>query len=53
LTGCAVAAGLTRPVLVPVPLSAPRMTARALGAVLPVDRTSRGPLLESMAHDLV
>ncbi len=50
---CAVAAGLPRPVLVPVPLSAPRLTARALAAVLPVDRHLAGPLLESMAHDLV
>ena len=50
---CAVAAGLPRPVLVPVPCSAPRLTARALGAVLPVDRHLAGPLLESMAHELV
>ncbi len=50
---CAVAAGLPRPVLVPVPFSAPRLTARALGAVLPVDRHLAGPLLESMAHELV
>jgi uncharacterized protein YbjT (DUF2867 family) len=53
VTGCAVAAGLPRPVLVPVPLSAPRLTARALSAVLPVDRHLAGPLLESMAHNLV
>lgn len=51
--GCAVAAGLPRPVLVPIPLSAPRLTARALGAVLPVDRHLTAPLLESMAYDLV
>ena len=31
VAGCAVAAGLPRPVLVPVPVSAPRLTARALG----------------------
>lgn len=53
VTGCAVAAGLPHPVLVPVPLSAPKLTARALSAVLPVDRYLAGPLLESMAHDLV
>jgi uncharacterized protein YbjT (DUF2867 family) len=53
VAGCAVAAGLPRPVLVPLPLSAPRLTARALGAVLPVDRHLAGPLLESMAHSLV
>jgi uncharacterized protein YbjT (DUF2867 family) len=50
---CAVATGLPRPVLVPVPLSAPRLTARALGAVLPVDRHLVGPLLESMEYELV
>jgi len=50
---CAVAAGLPRPVLVPVPVSAPRMTARALGAVLPVDRYLARPLLESMEYELV
>jgi uncharacterized protein YbjT (DUF2867 family) len=53
VAACAVVAGLPRPVLVPVPLSAPRLTARALGAVLPVDRHLAGPLLESMAHNLV
>ncbi|HEY0815428.1 MAG TPA: SDR family oxidoreductase [Pseudonocardia sp.] len=53
VTGCAVAAGLPHPVLVPLPVSAPRLTARALAAVLPVDRHLAGPLLESMAYDLV
>ncbi len=53
VAGCAVAAGLPRPVLVPVPVSAPRLTARALGAVLPVDRQLAGPLLASMEHELV
>ncbi len=53
VTGCAVAAGMPYPVLVPVPLSAPRLTARALSVVLPVDRHLAGPLLESMAYDLV
>ena len=53
VAGCAVAAGLPRPVLVPLPVSAPRLTARALGAVLPVDRHLVGPLLESMEHELV
>jgi uncharacterized protein YbjT (DUF2867 family) len=53
VAGCAVAAGQPRPVLLPVPVSAPRLTARALGAVLPVDRHLAGPLLESMEHELV
>ncbi len=53
VAGCAVATGQPRPVLVPVPVSAPRLTARALGAVLPVDRHLAGPLLESMEHELV
>ena len=53
VAGCAVAAGLPRPVLVPLPVSAPRLTARALSAVLPVDRHLVGPLLESMEHELV
>ena len=53
VAGCAVAAGLPRPVLVPLPVSAPRLTARALGAVLPVDRHLVGPLLESMEYELV
>ena len=41
VAGCAVAAGMPRPVLLPIPVSAPRLTARALGAVLPVDRHPR------------
>ncbi|WP_232663541.1 DUF2867 domain-containing protein [Pseudonocardia sp. TRM90224] len=50
---CAAAAGLPRPVVMPVPLSTPRLGARALAALTPVDRHLAGPLLESMAHDLV
>jgi uncharacterized protein YbjT (DUF2867 family) len=53
VAGCAVAAGLPRPVLVPLPVFAPRLTARALGAVLRVDRHLVGPLLVSMEHELV
>jgi uncharacterized protein YbjT (DUF2867 family) len=51
--GHAVAAGLPRPLTVPVPVSAPRLTARAVEAFTPVDRHLAGPLLASMAHDLV
>ncbi len=53
MTGYAAAAGLPRPLTLPVPLSAPRLTARAVEALTPVDRHLVGPLLESMAHDLV
>ncbi|WP_308282614.1 DUF2867 domain-containing protein [Pseudonocardia nigra] len=53
VAGCAVAAGLPRPVTVPVPGAAPRLTARLVGALTSVDRHLAGPLLESMAHDLV
>lgn len=53
VTGYAVAAGRSRPVAVPLPLSAPRLLARAVQALTPVDRHLAGPLLESMAHDLV
>jgi hypothetical protein len=49
----AAAAGLPRPLAVPVPWAAPRLTARAVAAVAPVDRHLAGPLFESMAHDLV
>ncbi len=53
LTGYTAAAGRTRPLTVPVPLSVPRLTARAVQALTPVDRHLAGPLIESMAHDLV
>ncbi|MGH3569783.1 MAG: DUF2867 domain-containing protein [Pseudonocardia sp.] len=53
ITGYAAVAGLPRPVTVPVPGSAPRLTARALQVLTRVDRHLTGPLLESMAHDLV
>ncbi|MEJ3654771.1 DUF2867 domain-containing protein [Actinomycetes bacterium KLBMP 9759] len=53
VVGCAAAAGLPRPMVVPVPVSSPRLGARALAALTPVDRHLAGPLLESMAHDLV
>ncbi len=46
-------AGRTRPVVVPLPVSAPRLTARAVAALTPVGRELAGPLLESIAHDLV
>ncbi len=53
MTGYAAVAGLPYPVTLPVPLSAPRLTARAVAALTPVDRHLAKPLLESMAHDLV
>jgi uncharacterized protein YbjT (DUF2867 family) len=46
-------AGLARPLAVPVPVSAPRLAARAVGLLTPVDRRLAGPLLESLAHELV
>lgn len=53
MTEFAVAAGRTRPVTVPLPISAPKLFARAVQALTPVDRHLAGPLLESMALDLV
>ncbi|QNG50876.1 SDR family oxidoreductase [Pseudonocardia petroleophila] len=53
MTGFATVAGRFRPLTVPLPVSAPRMLARAVEALTPVDRHLAGPLLESMAHDLV
>ncbi|MCY7343020.1 MAG: SDR family oxidoreductase [Pseudonocardia sp.] len=53
VTGYAAAAGLTRPLTVAVPVSVPRLAARAVQALTSVDRHLAGPLLESMAHDLV
>jgi uncharacterized protein YbjT (DUF2867 family) len=49
----AAAAGRPRPLAVPVPGAAPRLTARAVAALAPVDRHLAGPLFASMAHDLV
>lgn len=53
MTVYAAVAGITTPVAVPLPVSAPRLTARAVAALTPVDRYLAGPLLESMAYDLV
>ncbi|MFR9801326.1 SDR family oxidoreductase [Pseudonocardia sp. RS010] len=53
LRGYAREAGLTRALTVPVPVAAPRLGARAVEALTPVDRELAGPLLESMAYDLV
>ncbi|MHA6625562.1 SDR family oxidoreductase [Pseudonocardia sichuanensis] len=50
---CAEIAGLPRPLVIPVPGAAPRLTARAVAALTSVDRHLAGPLLASMAHDLV
>jgi uncharacterized protein YbjT (DUF2867 family) len=53
LVGYAAAAGLPL-VGVPVPVGVPRAAAaRAVESVTPVDRYLAGPLLESMAYDLV
>lgn len=46
-------AGLRRPLAVPVPVAAPRLTARLLEAVTPFGRHLTGPLLASTAYDLV
>jgi uncharacterized protein YbjT (DUF2867 family) len=53
VSGYAEEAGFGRPWGLPVPVSLPRLTARAVQAIMPVDRYLAGPLLESMAHDLV
>lgn len=53
MTGYAAVAGLPRPLTLPVPLAAPRLMARAVEALTPVDRHLAGPLLASMAFDLV
>ncbi|MEQ3549955.1 DUF2867 domain-containing protein [Pseudonocardia nematodicida] len=53
MTGYAEEAGLLRPVPLPVPLSAPRLTARAVAALTPVQRGLAEPLVESMRHELV
>lgn len=46
-------AGLLRPFPLPFPLSAPRLTARAVAALTPVGRGLAEPLVESMRHELV
>jgi uncharacterized protein YbjT (DUF2867 family) len=53
VTGCAQQAGQLRPLSLPVPVSLPRLTGRAVEALTPVGRHLAGPLFESMAHDLV
>jgi uncharacterized protein YbjT (DUF2867 family) len=51
--GYARVAGLRTPLAVPVPVAAPRLTARLLEALTPFDRHLVGPLLASTAHDLI
>jgi uncharacterized protein YbjT (DUF2867 family) len=53
ITQYAEVAGLATRLAVPVPVSAPRAMARAVQAVTPVDRHLAGPLIASMAYDLV
>jgi uncharacterized protein YbjT (DUF2867 family) len=53
VAGYARAAGLRRPLAVPVPIAAPRLTARLLEVLTPFGRYLTGPLLESTAYDLV
>ena len=53
MSGYAAEAGLVRPFPVPVPLSAPRLAARAVAALTPVERALAAPLIESMRHELV
>lgn len=53
MSGYAAEAGLVRPFPLPVPLSAPRLTARAVAALTPVARGLAEPLVESMRHELV
>ncbi|MFP5068288.1 DUF2867 domain-containing protein [Pseudonocardia nantongensis] len=53
MNGYAEEAGLRRPWPVPVPVSAPRLTARAVAALTPVRRDLAEPLVESMRHELV
>ena len=53
MSGYAAEAGLRRPLPLPVPLSAPRLTARAVAALTPVERALARPLVESMRHELV
>jgi uncharacterized protein YbjT (DUF2867 family) len=49
MTDYAREAGLARPLAVPVPVSVPRLAARAVGLLTPVDRRLAGPLLESIS----
>lgn len=53
MSGYAAEAGLLRPLPIPVPLSAPKLTARAVAALTPVRRGLAEPLVESMRHELV
>ncbi len=53
MTGYAEEAGLSQPLPLPVPVSAPRLTARAVAALTPVGRGLAEPLVESMKHELV
>jgi uncharacterized protein YbjT (DUF2867 family) len=53
ITQYAEVAGLATRLAVPVPVSAPRTMARAVQALTPVDRHLAGPLIASMAYDLV
>lgn len=53
MSGYAAEAGLSRPLPIPVPLSAPKLTARAVAALTPVGRGLAEPLVESMKHELV
>jgi uncharacterized protein YbjT (DUF2867 family) len=53
VTGCAEQAGRRRPLVLPIPVSLPLLSARAVDALTPVGRFLAGPLFASMAHDLV
>lgn len=53
ISGYRKVAGHPHVIAVPLPLAAPRLLARAVQALTPVDRHLAGPLLESMALDLV
>lgn len=53
MSGYAEVAGLAQPWPLPVPVSAPRLTARAVAALTPVGRGLAEPLVESMRHELV
>lgn len=53
ILGQVAAAGLPRPLTLPLPGSAPALAARAVQAVTSVDRHLTAPLLASMAHDVV
>ncbi|MFP5021472.1 DUF2867 domain-containing protein [Pseudonocardia phyllosphaerae] len=53
MTGYAAEAGLLRPLPLPVPIAAPRLTGRLVAALTPVPRGLAEPLVESMRHELV